>query len=312
MKITFTFGQPKPSIMKHVICLAAALLLLTSCNREELERSKQQRDSLMSIVNERNGALDEREKSINDFISSFNEVERNLDSVAARQQVLYLHADKARGDVKASQKDRINAQINAINNLMEENRNTITDLKRKLKGSSKLNQKLKETIATLQAQLAQKDSELAALNEKLAALNVQVAQLQTSVDTLTAQNSRRGKTIEENTATMHTAYYVIGKTKDLQEKGLIDRKGGLLGMGKTSKLSSNFDNSKFTKIDYTQTMSIPVNCSGVKIITSHPTDSYKMETGEKKDQVKNLVVINPDKFWSASKYLVVEGSPLKK
>src|SRR5207253_11489062 len=88
--------------------------------------------------------------------------------------------------------------------------------------------------------------------------------------------------------------------------------GGLLGMGKTSKLSSNFDNSKFTKIDYTQTTVIAVNSDNVKIITSHPTDSYKMENdSKKKGVVRNLVITNPEKFWSASKYLVVEGSPVK-
>jgi uncharacterized phage infection (PIP) family protein YhgE len=195
---------------------------------------------------------------------------------------------------------------------MEQNRKTIDELKKKLKGSSRLNAKLKETITTLQNQLAQKDQELTALNEKLTALNAQVVQLQTSLDTLNAENSRRGRTIEETTTALHTAYYVIGKSKELKEAKLIDRKGGLLGMGKTSQLSSNIDNSKFTKIDYTQTTNIAINCDDVKIITTHPTDSYKMETDpKKKNVVKNLIITNPEKFWSASKYLVIQGSPVK-
>jgi DNA repair exonuclease SbcCD ATPase subunit len=298
--------------MKKILMIATAALLFTNCNRDELERSNHQKDSLLSVLRERTGDLDEREASINDFISSFNEVERNLDSVASKQHVIYVDADKSKGDLKASQKDRINANINAINNLMEENRKTISELRKKLKGSSKLNAKMKETIATLQSQLAQKDQELAALNEKLNALNAQVAQLQTSVDTLTALSNRRGKTIEENTATMHTAYYVVGRSKELREAKLIDRKGGLLGMGKTSQLSSNIDNSKFTKIDYTQTTSIPINSDNVKIVTTHPTDSYKMETDtKKKGIVRTLVITNPEKFWSASKYLVIEGNPVK-
>jgi len=298
--------------MKNLLTLATACCLFTACNQDELERSHQQKDSLINVLTQRSNELEERESSINEFISSFNEVERNLDSVSIKQQIIYVDADKSRGDLKKTQKDRINEQIHAINNLMEENRKTISQLQRKLKGSSKLNNKLKETIATLNEQIQQKDRELAALNEKLLALNAQVAQLQTSVDTLTAQNNRRASTIADNTIAMHTAYYVVGRSKDLQAAKLIDRKGGLLGLGKTSRISSSIDNSKFTRIDYTQTSTIPVNSKGVSIITAHPADSYKLDTDPgNKNHVKNLVITNPEKFWGTSKYLVIEGSPEK-
>jgi hypothetical protein len=296
-------------LMKPLLCVATVATLLTSCNNDQLARTNSQKDSLMTVLRERDTEMRERETSINDFIASFNEVERNLDSVAARQQILYLQADKTRGDVKASQKDKINAQIQAINELMESNRATISELKTKLKGSTKTNAKLKETIATLQSQLMQKDQELAALNEKLTSLNAQVAQLQTSVDTLTAQNNSRSKTIAENTISMHTAYYVVGKTKELRDAKVIDRKGGLLGIGRTSQLRANFDNTRFTKIDYTQTTEIMLNSNNVKIITSHPTDSYRLENDEKKKgYIKSLVITNPEKFWGVSKYLVIEGA----
>src|SRR5688572_28015353 len=168
--------------MKKIILIAATALLF-SCNQDELDRANHQRDSLMSVVKDQGGNLSEKEASINDFISSFNEVERNLDSVARRQNIILVESDK-KGDIKGSQKERINNNINAINDLMEQNRKTIDELKKKLKGSSRMNAKLKETITTLQNQLAQKDQELAALNEKLTALNAQVTQLQTSMDTL--------------------------------------------------------------------------------------------------------------------------------
>lgn len=298
--------------MKTLIALASAALLFASCNQDEIARNKQQKDSLMAVLQERDTDLKDRETSINDFIASFNEIERNLDSVAKKQQIIYLQADKARGDMKSSQKDRINSQINAINNLMSENRQTIKELNRKLKGSSKTNNKLRETIKTLNDQLAQKDSELAALNERLNSLNMEVAQLKTAVDTLNMHYASKSKTIAENTTAMHTAYYVVGRSKDLVAAKLIDKKGGLLGIGKTSKLSSNFDSNKFTRIDYTMVSSIPVNSDRVRIITTHPSDSYRLENDSKnKKIVRSIVITNPEKFWSASKYLVVEGSPVR-
>jgi uncharacterized protein YceH (UPF0502 family) len=296
--------------MKRIAVMMVATIGLASCNQDELQRSNNQKDSLMQVLNQKENDLRERENSMNEFITSFNEVERNLDSVATRQQIIYMNSERSGGDVKANQKERINSQIKAINDLMETNRHTIADLKQKLRSSGKKNAKLEQLVATLQDQIKQKDEELAALNERLNQLNVQVAQLTTELDTMKSQNVAKARTISENITAMHTAYYIIGKTRDLREAKLIDRKGGVLGLGKTSKPSGNFDNSKFTKIDYTQVSSIPVNSNGVKIVTSHPSDSYRLEKDDKnKKRVKNLVITNPEKFWSTSKYLVIEGDP---
>ena len=286
--------------MKNIILIAAAFFITTSCKQDntELATSNRERDSLIGLANE-------REESINEFIAAFNEVERNLDSVSAKQQIIYTSSSKTGNELK-DQKSKINEEITSINNLMKENTEKIAELTRKLKNSASRNRHLAETITILNNQLAEKNTELSSLNERLYALNVEVSKLEISVDTLTAQNYANSKLIAEGTKALHTAYYVIGKTKELEEAKLIDRKGGLLGIGKTSKLSENFDASKFTRIDYTQTGSIPINSDGVKIITTHPADSYTLDKdAENKRVVKNLVITDPEKFWSASKYLVI-------
>jgi hypothetical protein len=93
--------------MKKLILAAASVIFLFSCNQDELDRANHQRDSLMSIVKDQGGDLSEKESSINEFISSFNEVERNLDSVARRQNIILVESDKVNGDLKTSQKERI-------------------------------------------------------------------------------------------------------------------------------------------------------------------------------------------------------------
>jgi uncharacterized phage infection (PIP) family protein YhgE len=296
--------------MKKTILIASAMVFTMACNQKEIEKSNSQRDSLATVLKERENLLAERENTMNEFISSFNEVERNLDCVAVRQHIIASTADRG-GDIKGNQKERINSHINAINNLMEENRKTIADLRKRIKSSSRKNKKLEETVATLTEQLNQKTAELAALNDKLAQLNTQLAQLQTNLDTMTMKSNRQAETINQHLTTIHTAYYIVGRTKDLKEAKIIDRKGGMLGVGKTDRLSQGFDQSKFTRIDYTTTSVIPVNSNHVKIITNHPTDSYKLEVEEKNNKiVKNLVITNPERFWSVSKFLVVEGNPV--
>jgi predicted nucleic acid-binding Zn-ribbon protein len=286
--------------MKKYFLIGAFCVALVGCNTHEKELAtlNRDRDSLMSLINM-------RDSSINEFVTSYNEIEKNLQDVAQKQNVIAMNVDKKSGELKQSSKDRINSEIHAINELMDQNRKQISELNRKLKNSNVKVAGFEKMIASLNEQITQKDNELTELNTKLASLNTQVAQLQTSVDTLGSITQRQGETINEQTASLHSAYYVVGKSKELQDSKVIDKTGGLLGIGKTSKLSNRFDNSKFTKIDYTQTTTIPVN-SDAKIVTTHPSDSYELDKDAKnKNKIIDLRITNPEKFWSASKYLVV-------
>lgn len=279
---------------KYMFIAASTLIMMTACKDPQKDEAVvRQRDSLLAVI-------DEREASVNDFISSFNDVERNLDSVSRRQNIIIT---TSKSDLKADQKARINEEIKAINDLMEENNKKLKDLNRRLNRSDKKNAQLQKTIQTLTNQLNQKYVELAELNDKLNALNAQVAQLQTTVDTLNMQNAANMQTIADRTNELHKAYYIVGRSKDLEKANLIDKKGGLLGIGKTAKLSDNLDNSMFTKIDYTQTTTIPINSKDMKMVTSHPSDSYTVNKDGKTNTT--LTITNPDKFWSASKYLVI-------
>ena len=283
--------------MKKLIFAAAIALTITACdNRQaEVDHANRQKDSLASIINE-------RDSSLNDFLSSFNEIEKNLDSIARKQNAIKVNVDK-QGELNKTAKERINDNIMAINQLMNDNRAKIAELNKKLKNSGNKIAHFETMIQTLNEQIAQKDRELADLNDKLNSLNTQIAKLQTSVDTLTKTTIVQTKTIDEQTTSLHTAYFVVGKSKDLQNMKVIDKTGGLLGIGKTSKLSPNFDNNKFTRIDYVQTSTIPIDSKEAKIITTHPSDSYKLN--KEKDKVVSLSITNAEKFWSASKYLVV-------
>jgi len=275
---------------KYFLCmLAAAALSACNNNQSALDETKRQRDSLLAIVNQ-------RDSSLNDFISSFGEVEKNLNEVAAKQNVISQSTTKT-GELQPNSKERINEEISAINNLMDENRKKLAELNKKLKSSNNKNTQLQKMIEALNDQIAQKDKELSDLNEKLASLNAQVTLLQTSVDTL-------NRTVADQTTQLYTAYYVVGKAKDLEAAKIIDRTGGLLGIGKTSKLSAKFDNSKFTRVDYRQMGSIPIDSKNMKIVTTHPDGSYNLDK-DNKEMIRSLVIVDPHKFWSASKYLVI-------
>ncbi len=282
--------------MKNYILISIYTLVMIACTPSTTDENlKKQKDSLLTVINE-------NETSVKDFISLINEVERNLDSVTRKQHI--INTDYSKNiDVRLDKKLRINEDIKAINKLMDSNIKKLDELNTKLKTSSRKNKLLEQTIQTLKNQLEQKYFELDQLNEKLNSLNLHVTQLQTSIDSLKTENLSQLQTIVDNTKVINTAYYIVGEKKDLEKSKIIDNKGGLLGLGKTAKLNENIDKDYFTQIDYFQTTSIAINSKNMKIITTHSPDSYTLEKTGK--LVNTIRITDPEKFWSASKYLVV-------
>ena len=102
--------------MNYIIPIFSALILIASCKPQntEVTQVNPARDSLIQLAND-------HEESLNQFIASFNEIERNLDSVAMKQNIIFLNSEKVGKDLKRGQKERIIEEIKAINLLMEEN-----------------------------------------------------------------------------------------------------------------------------------------------------------------------------------------------
>ena len=184
----------------YIFITVAALTMMTSCkDPQKDELVIRERDSLLTVIDERNVVVD-------DFIASFNEVEENLDKVRDKQRIILLNSDKL-GDLKPNQKERIGEEIKAINELMDINTKKLKQLNTRLDRSDKKNIQLVKTIELLNAQLNQRYSELTELNNKLSAANVQIEQLITVVDILATDNTEQNQIITEKNAELHTAYY---------------------------------------------------------------------------------------------------------
>jgi chromosome segregation ATPase len=283
--------------MKKYFVIAATLLAsVYGCknNEKEIADMQHKQDSLISVINEKNTSVDE-------FLKEYSEIETNLDQVARKGNMISENIKDR--ELKGTQKERINESIQAINQLMDQNREKLAALNRKLKSSNNKNSQLEKMIEQLNQDMVTKDAELVALNEQLAGLNTKVDQLTVSLDTMRTINTAQSQTISDQTTAMHTAYYIEGKSSELKDLNVINKEGGVLGVGKTMKMNSNVDNSKFTKIDYTQVSTISVNSKDAKIITTHPMDSYTWE--KEQNKVVSLKISDPNKFWSQSKYLVI-------
>lgn len=276
------------------------LPLLFACGSGEKKQTALA-DSLsnanMSIQNElkdKEDLLADKDAAMTEFVKAFNEIQGNLDEIKAKEKIISISSgDK---EFKKANKDQIISDIQTIYDLLDKNKQKVVRLSKKLKNSNLKIEEIELAVTNLTNQLADKETEITALKTNLETLNVDFANLKVRY----AEEQQESKSKTEK---LNTAYYVVGSKKDLAEKGLITKKGGFIGIGKVAESSAVVDGKYFTKIDITQTTEIPIHGDKVKLISVHPADSYKLVEGSA--SIDKIVILDPTKFWSTSKYLII-------
>lgn len=285
----------KKIIIGSVIICAAALATGCENYKDELAQMTVTRDSLLAVSGSKDKAIDE-------FITSFDEIETNLAEVTAKQHSIQQRTGNVT-EMNRNSKERIQTEIAEIKKLMEDSKAQSAELSRKLKNSNFKVGKFEKMIASLNEQIASKDSQLVVLNDQLLALNTQVETLNTSVAALNLKDSMNTDMITRQTTKMNTAYIAVGDYKKLRDEQVVTKEGGFLGLGKEEKLSANLNNDAFKPVDITQIQTIPLDTKEAKLVTVHPANSYSIE--KQNDKVSEIKITDAEKFWSTSKYLVV-------
>lgn len=282
--------------MKKYLLIIPGFMLAFGCHNYKADV-----DKLQGEKKEMAQSATYKDSAITEFMKEFNQVEENLAAIEKKQTTIAKNSRN--GELQARQVDRINDNIRGISDLMKENKEMIASLQKRLKGSGAKLAQFEKMVAGLNDQLVQKDKQLAEMNDRLTALNTQVDKLNTDLTAKTSESEERGKTIEDQTTKLHTAYYTTGTWKELRDKQILEKEGGVLGLGSKKVLKPDFNNKAFTSIDVTKVQTIPLSSTGAQIVTNHPSDSYTVEI--KGDQVSDLRILDPEKFWATSKYLVV-------
>jgi myosin heavy subunit len=261
----------------------------------EVEALKIENQKLMSQSVQKDSAYSQ-------LFESLNQIEQNL-SLIRNKQKLIQEGSRAGVEMKVDVREKIADNIKAINDLMARNKSMIKSLNGKMKDLDIQNEGFKKTVESLTETVAQKETEIADLKSKLQAMNFTVETLNSRIDTLKSVNQAKDQKIASQIEAMNTAYYVLGNKKELTAQGIVKKEGGLLGIGKTTKVAGDFNKDYFTKIDITKTTEFVIGAKTAKLLTVHPSDSYRFEGSKKR--VEKLIITNPEKFWKAAKYLVV-------
>jgi chromosome segregation ATPase len=251
--------------------------------------------------------IQQKDSIMFDMDNSFFEIENNLKSIKEkRNQISMVQSEGGK-----NRKQAIIADINFLDNLVDENNKKIADLEQKLRKSGlsaktyeKRLQALTETIESQNLEIAELKKVVETKNMTLAELDSKIINLNSNIAQKTDTINYKQKVIIDKTDKLNTAHVVLGTFKELKEEGILNREGGVLGLGSNKAIQENFDPKHFTELDIRKTKTIAVNAKKAVVISEHPQSSYKLV--EENGQIAYLQIENPEEFWRISKYAIIQ------
>ena len=279
--------------MKKLLMMAClAAFVLTGCKdgKTTADNGAIQRDSLNSIIAQKDSEL-------NDMMGTINEIQDGLNQInEAENRVTLLKNGEG-----ATKKQKLKEDVQFIATRMKQNRELIAKLQKQVSNSSIQSEQLKKTIANLTKQLEEKEKQLQALREELDKQDIHIMELDETINNLntksnrlTSESNRKTEVINAQDKQINTAWYVFGTKKELRNQHIMED-------GKV--MTGNFNKNYFTKVDIRDLSEIKLYSKSAKLLTTHPSSSYNLVRDANKQYI--LRITNPQIFWSTSKYLVV-------
>ncbi len=277
--------------------MLAGITLLTACNGEKLKQAEERNMVLGDSLNIALANQDSLFVLINEITDGVNKI-KGIENILTSSSDLNAESQ--------SKKDQLRNDIIAIQHELQVRREKLAELEKKLKNSQYYSVTLKKTIENLNAEISQQQQTITGLRESLAAANIKIEELDMTVDSLntTVANVTQEKEIAQEESInlaneLNTCYYAIGTKGELKEHKIIET--GFLK--KTKIMKGDFEQSYFTTADKRTITLIPTHAKKAQILTNQPQNSYEIvdENG-----LKTIKILNSDKFWSLSNYLVIQ------
>ena len=282
------------------LTLAILLLMFSSCGKQssDYQRLKAENDSLQ---NSKQKLQDE----IDGYFSAMNQIEQNIEKIKTTENTVSIQP--VGQELDDDTRTKINEDLTYLNDMLQTNKEELAKLKKKLKKSAFRSTELEQTITRLTKSLEEETTNVALLQTELSKkdslivqLNNTVSEKDKSIEDLSTENKTKEIKIKDQDETIHTAWYVFGSKSELKEQKIVTS-DGLFSSQRV--LQRDFNKNYFVKIDARNTKSIPLYSTHAKILTNHPKSSYTLE---KENGNFVLLIVDPNEFWSVSKYLVVE------
>ena len=279
--------------------LAVAMaVVLTGCNqvsKEQYQQATSTNDSLMYVALQQGNEIYE-------LSTTLNAVSEQLDQINGQ-----IALSNGEDQNLVDKRERLLQQIAMVKQTIAEKQQALDELQKKYSTQLSQNKVLKQTIERLQSEVAGYEAKIADFKvvvadheQKIEGLTNTLEETQATLANTIEQNEQKQEVINTQDEMLNTGYYLVAGKNRLKELGLLE--GNLLSKKRLTR--QGFSSEGFTKVDIRELEELPLGAKKVDILSSHPSDSYDLR--EQADGTRKLVILDPSKFWSNTRYLVVK------
>lgn len=279
--------------MKKIIYVFS-LLALFAC-KEETSTESEPDENNAEVIQLKNQVeqlkLDNKMKDsvLNISISYFNEIQENLAKINIKEEEIRIKSSNP--EFTEEDKQWVLQEIQNINFLREQNARKVRNLQGKVKDQTLKISELESMIDRLILQIQSRDEHIESLQRSLADLDMEYAEL---FDEYQEQVELALDVMKE----LNTVHYAYGTLEELIANGVLVKEGGFIGIGKKTTIADDMNEDYFHHLDKTKTKQLYIVGDKAEIITDHPVGSYEWKDNK-------LVILDSEKFWRVSNYLVV-------
>ncbi len=288
----------------YFVLFMVGLAILPACQRSnKLEQQAMRQDSINTVLQDSIANANAEKDSLMQLMSDI------ADGMAQIKELEDIVSVNNLNGETPDRKKQLRDDIVLIQQSINKHKSRLAELEKRLKQSTNYNANMEKSIASMKQQLDEQQKTINNLTDQLAAAHIQIKNLNQSVDSLNAVNKavvkekeaaqQESKNLTNEVNNLNSCYYVIGSKKELKDNKIIET--GFLR--KTKILEGDFEMSYFTKADRRTLSEIPLHSAKAQLMTNHPKDSYEIVDH---GNVKTLHIINADRFWEKSNFLVVK------
>ena len=295
--------------------ILAAALALGGCGwKKEIEQLRADNQKLSQEKQQLEGQLTSAGVESAEMQTTLDEVAKSLEELRAKElQIVKSSIEVVQeGKPRSTQRDELKAEIDSIKAAIKTNLEKLDRLERekkdalaKAKASGQQVTELEGKVTSMERLVGEMRANLEEKTTLIAELETKVLGLTQTVEQQTATIAEKETVIEGQTKVINTAHVGIAGKKALEAKGIIEKKGAVLGMRGSWVQTGKFDPDIFREIDVTKESEFAIGAplKKVKVLSTHPADSYELTAVDEKSS--NLKVLDAARFWSGEKVLLV-------
>ena len=243
---------------------------------------------------------------LEEYVTLINKTLKDLEAITERegmiQQIhLEIEANESGDTAGGSIEKRIQDNLAAIEGYIETSIKQREALERQRAELNRIARSRAVDVSSFEETIQKLNNLIEEKEQTILVLRREADTMLARIDDLEQENT---VLVVENTE-LREAYYVVGTRDELLEKGILDRKGGFMRIGRKTRIDQ-FDAGNFSAATVeTDMIFVGQELKKMQILTNHRNDRTLFHF-EKRDDGIYLMIEKPEDFWKISRYLIVE------